>query len=161
MQPFNPFTNQIFFYFLILIGCIVFLSTGNKKIKAHHKKKRYLNSSIGKIDQMSGTEFEELLAAHFKKAGYRVSLTPANNDYGADLVLKNKKEIIVVQAKRYKGKVSNSAIQEVVAAIPYYNATRAMVVTNSYFTKNAKTLANANQVILWDRNDLIKNFHIR
>lgn len=110
---------------------------------------------------MSGTEFEELLAAHFKKAGYRVSLTPANNDYGADLVLKNKKEIIVVQAKRYKGKVSNSAIQEVVAAMPYYNATRAMVVTNSYFTKNAKTLANANQVILWDRNDLIKNFHIR
>lgn len=110
---------------------------------------------------MSGTEFEELLAAHFRKAGYKVSLTPASNDYGADLVLKSKREVIVVQAKRYKGKVSNSAIQEIVAAIPYYNATSAMVVTNSFFTKNAKILADANQVVLWDRNDLVRNFHIR
>jgi restriction system protein len=110
---------------------------------------------------MSGEEFENYLSEHFRKIGYRVKLTPKSNDYGADLVLRKGGEKIVVQAKRYQSKVSNKAIQEIVGALGYYNAQKAMVVTNSYFTKNACDLARANGVELWDRNVLINTFSIR
>jgi restriction system protein len=65
-------------------------------------------------------------------------------------------EKIVVQAKRYQGTVGIKAVQEAVGAIKQYNCDRAMVVTNSYFSQEARTLANANGVKLWDRNELAK-----
>ena len=139
---------------------LVLLIIGGKFTAKYLKKQKYLNSGIRQIDAMTGEEFEELLKAHFEKLGYHVSLTPASNDYGADLILKRDGEITAVQAKRYQAKVGNSAIQEIVAAKSYYKANKAMVCTNSYFTSNAKALAFANNVELWDRNTLIDTFKI-
>jgi HJR/Mrr/RecB family endonuclease len=61
----------------------------------------------------------------------------------------------VVQAKRYQGKVGNSAVQEVVSAVKYYRAQDAIAITNSEFTPNAHKLAQANGVQLWGREQLI------
>lgn len=114
-------------------------------------KKRFLNVSIEKIDKMSGEEFELFLKMYFEKQGYKVEMTPRTGDYGADLICKKKDEVIAVQAKRYEGNVGNSAVQEIVAARDFYDADRCIVVTNSYFTKGAIALAEANEVELWDR----------
>lgn len=118
---------------------------------AYIPKAKYLKSGIGKIDSMRGEEFELYLAAYFELKGYDVATTPASNDYGADLICTKGDEKIVVQAKRYEGKVGTAAVQEVVAARDYYEADRCIVVTNSYFTRNAQDLAEANDVQLWDR----------
>lgn len=59
-------------------------------------------------------------------------------------------------AKRYNGKVSNAAIQEVHSGISYYGCSRGIVVTNSYFTKNAINLAEKYNIKLIDRNDIMK-----
>ena len=151
-----------FFYglILVLVGTAISLAVIRFAYR-RNKNKKYLKYDFTKIDKMDGIEFEGLLAEYFKLQGYHVVLTPASNDYGADLVLGKDKDVIIVQAKRYTGhKVNNSAVQEIVAAMPYYKATKAMVVTNSFYTKNAKELAEANNVILWDRNDLKNIFHI-
>ena len=84
-----------------------------------------------------------------------------SNDYGADLVMKKHGKVTVVQAKRYKNTVGNSAVQEIVAAKAYYKADKCMVVTNSYFSKNAKNLAKSNHVELWDRDSLKNKFNIK
>lgn len=110
---------------------------------------------------MSGAEFELVCANHFRKLGYRVEETPTSCDMGADLILRKDREVIAVQCKRYKNKLSNTCVQEVVASMPVYHATSCMVVTNSYFTKNCKTVAAANGCILWDRNTIINNFKIK
>lgn len=93
----------------------------------------------------------------FQQLGYKIQVTPSSGDFGADLVMKGK-EKIVIQAKRYsaKNRVSLSAVQEVYAAKAYYKANQAWVVTNSYFTKQAKELAAACDVTLVDRADLQK-----
>jgi restriction system protein len=104
---------------------------------------------------MKGTDFEYFLKVHFQRLGYKADTTSVTNDYGADLILKRDKERIVIQANRYKEKVGIKAIQEIIGAKGYYNATKGMVVTNSNYTKNAINLANANQVELWDRKKLI------
>lgn len=151
---------------LSVIGLCLLLSSWLLKmgIRAYRKEKErklYLRSRISAIDHMSGEAFERLLKAHFEQLGYRAALTPKTNDYGADLVLQKGGVKTIVQAKRYQGKIGNKAVQEIVAAKGHYRATSCMVVTNSYFTANARQLAADNNVILWDRKTLIQNFQIK
>ncbi len=112
-------------------------------------------SSFSKIElegfeDLNGYDFEEYLQKLLSLLGYTVIQTPLSGDQGADLILSKDGQKIVVQAKKYNGKVPNKAIQEVVAAKNYYNADKAMVVTNSSFTKSAIELALRNDVELWD-----------
>jgi len=146
------------FPLLAAIAVTAGLSIAVKVIWRHWKEKKYLNSDISKIDAMSGREFEEYLAAHFKQHGYKVKLTPESGDYGADLILEGNGERIAVQAKRHIDKVGNGAVQEVLGALGYYKAKRGVVVSNSHFTANARTLAEANNVELWDRDKIIDVF---
>lgn len=114
-------------------------------------------STLAEIDKMSGYKFEEFMKRVYEQLGYSVYHTPKSGDQGADLILTSKeKKRIAVQVKRYSGKVSNSAVQEVVAAKGFYKCTEGIVVTNSYFTDSARQLAKANFIDLVDRNELEK-----
>jgi HJR/Mrr/RecB family endonuclease/uncharacterized protein (DUF697 family) len=110
---------------------------------------------IDRVDRMTGEEFEEFLACCFRNLGYAVEMTPKTGDFGADLILSKAGKKTVIQAKRYQGKVGNSAVQEVVSAVKYYEAQDAIAITNSKFTSNAQKLAQANGVQLWGREQLI------
>lgn len=112
-------------------------------------------SGILEVDKMSGREFEEYLQALLKARGYYVQLTPASGDYGADLILTTKGIKIIVQAKRYKKNVGVKAVQEIASARSHYRADDCWVITNSFFTEQAKKLASSNQVRLVDRKQLM------
>lgn len=119
---------------------------------------RYRRMRLKTVDRLSGESFEEYLKAHFTRLGYRVKLTRSTADYGADLLLKKRGKTTVVQAKRYEKPVGIAAVQEVIGAAVYYESDQAMVVTNRYFTRNARNLAEQSQVDLWDRTRLKKEF---
>jgi restriction system protein len=119
------------------------------------EKQRLAKSGIADIDQMSGKTFEKYLEVLFEKLGYRVERTRYIGDYGADLVTAKGGVKTVIQAKRHKTKAGVKAIQEAVAAKGYYECSKAMVVTNSFFTQQAIELARRNQVELWDRRKLV------
>jgi len=129
-------------------------------IRKWMRKRRYLNSTLYAIDHMSGIEFEEFLKAHFEKQGYTVKLTKKSNDFGIDLICRRKTDSFVVQAKRYKGKVGISAVQQVIGGMKFYDCDAGIVITNNFFTKNAWELAKKSGVRLWDRNALEQNFQI-
>jgi restriction system protein len=118
------------------------------------------NMTIENIDSMDGFEFERFLTKLYSHMGYKVEHTKLSGDQGADLIIEKFGERTVVQAKRYSGAVSNSAIQEAVAAKAHYNSCKAIVVTNSYFTKSAMELASSNQVELWDREVLTEKLRL-
>lgn len=138
---------------IIAYFAFVILWKVNKKIRTYRKLKR---TGIHMIDQMSGEEFERYLGDFFKKRGYKVRYTAQSGDYGADLILIDRKNIIAVQAKRYSSTVGVKAIQEIIGALRMYEATEAWVVTNNYFTKQAITLADMNDVYLIDRDHLLE-----
>ncbi|MCU7741500.1 restriction endonuclease [Priestia megaterium] len=104
---------------------------------------------------MDGRQFKIYLQILFRHLGYHPEVTKKSGDFGADLVMEGG-EKIVVQAKRYgyKNRVSLSAVQGGYGAKAYYRANQAWVVTNSYYTKQAKELAAACDVKLIDREDL-------
>ncbi len=124
------------------------------------RRRRLLYSPFKRIDKMSGERFEEYLMVQFKRKGYRVRLTPTSGDFGADLIMKRWRRQYVVQAKRYSGAVGIKAVQEVIGAMQYYEIENGMVVTNSYYTKAARQLAQASGVTLWDRSDIEEEFNI-
>lgn len=159
----NSYSSQLvmvilvisFYLFSIVMKLLI------RKAKMAYRSKQYLNSPLAAIDRMSGEEFEEYLAAHFQKLGYKVKLTPKSNDFGADLILIKEGQKIVVQAKRYQAKIGVKAVQEIIGARGYYKADRMMVVSNNFYTSGAKKLAAANNVELWDRNTINKLFKIK
>lgn len=125
------------------------LKTESSLIDNEHEK-----ITIDDIDLMNGREFEEYVFELFRKMGYTATLTSTTGDQGIDIIAAKNGITIGVQTKCYLNNVTNKAVQEVVAGINYYNLSKAVVITNNWFTKSAKELAISNDVVLWDRNIL-------
>lgn len=144
----------ITFFLNIMIFAVIILSVNNaRKTK---KQKELLQSGIEEIDRMDGIQFEYFLESLFKEMGYRVEVTQAQSDFGADLIMKKDQTKIAVQAKRYLKNVGIKSVQEIAAAKSHYQVQDAWVVTNSFFTKSAVKLAGSTGVRLIDREELIK-----
>ena len=130
----------------------------NKKVSTFEREltssKTEKEIDIDDVDLMSGQEFEVFISLIFSKMGYCTKVTKASGDQGIDVIAEKNGKKIGIQAKCYSRQVSNSAIQEVVAGIKYYNLDKAIVVTNNYFSKSAQELAQSNNVVLWDRSIL-------
>ena len=104
-----------------------------------------------------GLEFEAFVGRLMSHNGYRdVTVTQASNDYGIDVIAYKDDVKYAVQCKYYSSTVGNEAVQQVVAGKQHYGAHVAVVATNNSFTKNAIELARSNNVILWDRVEIIK-----
>lgn len=145
----------IFIIFFLLIVLFQLMRYVYRTVLKRQALKRLMQSGIPYIDQMDGFQFKMYLKALFQQLGYKAQLTPQSGDFGADLIMKGKKKI-VIQAKRYgvKNKVSQSSVREVYGAQAYYEADEAWVMTNSFFTKQAKVLAEVCHVQLFDRHAL-------
>lgn len=136
-----------------------FVKTILKDLKEKQKVKSLLNEdknnsnriTITDIDLMSGAEFEEYITYLFNQLGYKASNTKLSGDQGIDVIATKGVTKIAIQCKCFSKPVGNHAVMEAVAGGKYYNADKVMVVTNNTFTKSARELAKANNVVLWDR----------
>lgn len=107
--------------------------------------------TMNDIDLMSGFEFEEFICKLFTKLGHKAKVTKSTGDQGIDIISESNGIKYGIQVKCYSGSVGNSAVQEAVAGKAFYSVDKAIVITNSHFTKSACELAQSNGVILWDR----------
>ena len=103
---------------------------------------------------LRSVDLEQFLQHVFEMLGYHVQTTKVAGDQGADLIVTGKGTKIAVQVKGYFNSVGNSAVQAVVAAMPFYQCTSCAVITNSRFTRGAVQLANANGCRLIDGNQI-------
>lgn len=117
------------------------------------KEEKLTRESIKKEPQkfaiLTGTEFEKLLYRLFEKMGYAVEYTGKSGDQGGDLIANKEGERLLIQAKCYRDwSTGNAAVQQVTGAMKYYDCSKAMVITTSYFTPEAIALAKANNTEL-------------
>lgn len=110
----------------------------------------FYNLNGKKIKDMNGLEYEHAAAKWLVTQGYHsVAVTPASNDFGADITAKDKNgQVWVFQCKHYSAVLDNKPIQEVVASKAHYGAVYAGVIANSGFTKAAQLLSAENNVKL-------------
>jgi len=161
--------NPVFIFFILIavaffVGVVLNQSSAREYLlntqRSHElllKRQNLTNELLHKVDQMSGTEFEEFLGQLYQGIGWFVELTGKSNDRGCDLIIftKDRSRFVAIQAKRYKDKkVSYDAVQQIYTARDIYKTKEAWVVTNSYFTTPAQTGAKQLGVTLHDRNYL-------
>ena len=128
---------------LIILSIIITLMI--KKRRKYSFGKKYKNQ----VDLLTGQQFEYFLSALFYKMGCKNKVTKGSYDFGADLIVSDGKTKIVIQAK-----VGIKAVQEVFSAMHYYDADKAYVFTNNYFTKSASILAHKLNIQLCDREQM-------
>jgi restriction system protein len=150
---------MIYLMFVIAIIVAVFIALKLRPKTISHKYTSFDLKSIGieQIDMMEdGSEFEIYLYRLLKEIGYNDAYkTIDSGDFGADLVFTDKSGTrTIIQAKRYSNPVGTDAVQQVYTARNYYQAKKAIVITNNFFTEPCETLAGVNAVLLLDRNDL-------
>ena len=107
------------------------------------------------IDVMDGHDFEYYTAEMLKYDGFKsVEVTKGSGDFGVDVTAYKDGHKWAFQCKRYSKNLGLKPIQEVYAGAKRYNADKAVVFTNVYFTPNAQSLANTLHVELWGRDKL-------
>ena len=108
-----------------------------RRNKINKDDKSLWNCFETNFKNLNGDEFERIIERLYRKKGYHVTKTPIGPDQGVDLIARKGKTKIVIQAKNWQGKVSNTAILKTAGARQMRNATYALVITSSHFTKPA------------------------
>lgn len=124
---------------------------------AAHLRSRHEPSHV---DTMPGPEYERYCAEQLANCGWRVQVTKASGDQGADIIASKSGTTTVIQCKRYTTPVGNGAVQEAVSARFHYATQRACVVSNSVFTSSARELAASTGVVLLHHSDLPELYRI-
>ena len=122
---------------------------------------------IKDVDSVTGDVFEKIITDLYNAiVEYDAIKTPHSNDYGADVIVIDKQNNsgLLIQCKHRENinnNVGNKAVQEIYAAIPYYEQKfkgikfKPVVITNAMnFTKGSYELAKQTHTQLIPRNIL-------
>ena len=86
--------------------------------------------------------FEKVVASIFKDHGYLARVTAYSGDGGIDVILEGKDgDLIGVQVKRYKNKISVAQIRELTGALVLNGITKGIFVTTSEFQSGVYSIA--------------------
>ncbi len=120
----------------------------------------YTKMSDSDFDQMDGHTFEKFCADVLRKNGFSdVEVTVGSGDFGTDILAKKDGITYAIQCKCYSGNIGIAAVQEANSGRDYYNAMVGAVMTNRYFTPQAKVQAEKSKILLWDRDRLNEMIH--
>lgn len=114
-----------------------------------------------KIMSMSPYEFETYIAKLFENIGYDVEQTPASNDGGKDIILKNGQRKYYVECKHFSigNFVGREILQKAVgAAVVDSDVDACILVTTSLFNSNALDIAGKSHnmpIFLLDLEDIL------
>lgn len=120
-----------------------------------------LNTAYYDFDSFEGHEFEYWCANLLRCSGFEsVEVTPGSGDQGVDIIAEKDDIRYAIQCKCYSSNLGNTPVQEVCAGKSMYHCQIGVVMTNRYFTKGARDLADATGVLLWDRDKLLEMINI-
>lgn len=112
------------------------------------------NNSMN-YDNMEGHDFEYFCAGILRKNGFiNVEVTQGSGDHGIDVLAEKDDISYAIQCKCYSSNVGNAAVQQAHTGKSLYNKDVAVVMTNQYFTQQAREEARKLRVKLWDRDKL-------
>lgn len=147
---------------VLTVAVLLWLGVQRDRYRAGRQRRRDLRrvtAGLAAIDQMSGVEFEEFVAAQLRMTGWGVTHTASTGDYGVDLIAERGGARVAVQCKRQAKAVGVAAVQQVVSGALHHGCNHSVVVTNRAFTKAARQLAATHrcrlvgrgQVQIWAR----------
>lgn len=139
---------------IAVLRAIINRRTHIKPIEFTRKNHYELDTEQFNIDLMDGHEFEYWCASLLRQIDFEnVEVTQGSGDHGVDILAEKEGIRYAIQCKCYSKNLDNTPVQEVNSGkmMPQYHCQIGAVMTNRYFTKGAKELAEATGTLLWDR----------
>lgn len=152
--------NFVFMFFVItgIASAIVSVIMRRKEdINAGHRKELYeQQKSLPDINALKWQEFEEFIGEAYRRQGYQVEEKGGNQpDGGIDLILRKKGEMVLVQCKHWETEqVGVNIVRELYGVVAAEGATKGIVVTTGYFTRDAEMFAHGKPLLLIRGNEL-------
>ena len=136
-----------------IIGVFRWVFLSISRLIQKQRIKRIARSTLS-IDEMTWEEFEYFVADWLRDRGYSDVRLTEHYDLGVDIIAKKDGITWGVQVKHYHGLVGINAVRKVVVALKKYKCDRAMVVTNSVFSRPAIEIAKSQDCVLVDGSKL-------
>lgn len=162
MEPFS-FPPSFYVFFGLSIGLILvvgLIAAFLVRFRQHQSETRAAMLGLDRIQKMSGEEFEDFLAKLFQRMGYRVEQTRKQGDFGADLILTDRRtgRRTAVQAKCWNDKqtIGVPDLHEVFGGAAFYDCQDRLFVSTCRYTEPARVMAQKTGTRLWDLDDLAK-----
>ena len=122
--------------------------------------------TIEDVDKLDPRFFEVFIAAIFQRQEHRVELTPTSGNKGADVIVHPLQSeitglIIRVKKSHVGSKTGSEAVNEIIAAKPFYEEKygttfQSVVLTNRTFINEAHDLSSTKKVQIYERKWIIK-----
>jgi len=145
-------------YLVPLLGAlavlIMALPVGVWWYKRQRIKRLHAAYDMANIDSLDGLAFEKYLVDLLRRKGYTNVRLTERYDLGIDIIAHKDGVTWGVQAKRYSHLVRAAAIRQVYTALNRYKCSRAMVISNSTYSRPARLLAQDTNTVLIDREEL-------
>lgn len=128
-------------------------------------RKATVEDLISRLKSCSPGFFEKVVVRLLRAMGYggiagEATVTGQSGDAGIDGIIKEDKlglDVVCIQAKRWEGSVGRPVVQGFVGSMDYIRARKGVIITSSYFTKDAVDFVGrieGKKVVLIDGNTL-------
>lgn len=113
---------------------------------------RYLAEDPKRFYELSGNDFEDVMTEIYRRLGYDVESTKRTRDGGKDIIIRRPEImgdfIYYVECKRYAEdrKIGVGIVRNLHSTITTDNVNAGIIVTTSYFTKDARDFIQANKL---------------
>ncbi len=108
----------------------------------------YFRQYPERLHDLTGRQFEELVASIFDGFGFSVELTAATGDYGRDVIAIDEGERLkyLIECKRWKRNVGIAVVQRLHGVARGEGATKGIIATTAGFTRQAKRFLSSENV---------------
>ncbi len=126
-------------------------------IALEEHRKHNMIKSIEDMQLLTPTEFEKLVAKTYRDQGNRVEEVGSTGDHGIDLVVHTRKgETVLVQCKKYKGKVGEPVVRDFYGVLRASEADSGAIITTGQITPQARLWAEGKPIYLYDGRAFLK-----
>ena len=116
-----------------------------------------LNREAPKTDNMTWLDFEKLCVDILQKNKFQIIHHYKKEEkHGVDILCEKNGKTYAIQCKSYSSMVRQDSVFEVERGKKYFNADVGVLMTNNFFCKNTIVAACSRNIVLWNRNKLIK-----
>ncbi|MCG4437306.1 restriction endonuclease, partial [Erysipelothrix rhusiopathiae] len=103
------------------------------------------------------TEFEDFIIDLVTKLDYEiVEKVPQVNNQSVDFIATKDKVKFAFQCKFHNAPINYGTVKEIIYGVKFFDSHVGVIVTNNSFRKPARELADSNNIVLWDGDDLVK-----
>ena len=108
------------------------------------------------IANLSWFQFEQLIAASFRRKGFSAELTADGADEGIDIVLRERDNVLLVQCKHWAAEaVTVNVVRELFGVMHAKNARKAILATSGRLTSEARRFCEDNSIYCIDAKSLL------